>query len=76
MLLPHEVSRLNDEEIAVYVTKLELEMGAVRVQVAQALRLAKEATNGWACYAKRKIERDHIVRLYQEINAVELGTRP
>lgn len=35
-----------------------------------ALRLAKEATNGWACYAKRKIELDEIARLHGEIDAL------
>ena len=33
------------------------------------LRLAKEATNGWACYAKRKIEHEEIARLHREIAA-------
>lgn len=36
----------------------------------EALRLAKEATNGWACYAKRKIEHDEIARLHREIDAL------
>ena len=35
-----------------------------------ALRLAREATNGWACYAKRKIELDEIARLHRELDAV------
>ena len=38
-------------------------------QVATLIRLAKEATNGWACYAKRKIEHDDIARLHREIDA-------
>ncbi len=37
----------------------------------KALRLAREATNGWACYAKRKIEHDAIARLHQEIAMLE-----
>lgn len=32
--------------------------------------LAKEATNGWACYASRKIEHDEIARLHREIDAL------
>jgi hypothetical protein len=35
------------------------------------LRLAKHATNGWACYASRKIEHDEIARLHRDIAAVE-----
>lgn len=34
------------------------------------MKLAKEATNGWACYAKRKIEHDDIARLHREIDAI------
>ncbi len=41
-----------------------------------ALRLAKHATNGWACYAKRKVEHDEIARLHREIDAAyALGAR-
>lgn len=41
-----------------------------RARLAEALRLATEATNGWACYAKRKIEHNDIARLHREISAV------
>ena len=37
----------------------------------RALRLAKEATNGWAVYAKRKAEHDNIAQLHKEIAAIE-----
>jgi hypothetical protein len=37
----------------------------------RALRLAKEATNGWACYAKRKVEHDNIAHLHHEIAELE-----
>lgn len=37
----------------------------------KALKLAKEATNGWACYAKRAIEHDEIARLHREIDALK-----
>lgn len=37
----------------------------------RALRLAKEATNGWACYAKRQAEHDNIAHLHREIAALE-----
>lgn len=41
-----------------------------RARLDSALRLAKEATNGWACYAKRQCEHDDIARLHREISAV------
>jgi hypothetical protein len=41
--------------------------------IAAALRLAMEATNGWACYAKRKIELDEIGRLHRELKALRAG---
>lgn len=34
-----------------------------------ALKLAKEATNGWACYAKRAVEHMEITRLHRQIDA-------
>lgn len=37
----------------------------------RAIRLAKEATNGWACYAKRKAEYENIAHLHREIAALE-----
>lgn len=33
-------------------------------------RLAKEATNGWACYARTNREHDDIARLHKEIDLV------
>lgn len=39
-------------------------------QVEQLRRLAKQATNGWACYAKTKREHDDIARLHGEIDAI------
>jgi hypothetical protein len=54
------------------------ELQAVRTHEAElietltvAVRLAKEATNGWACYAKRKIEHAEIARLHQAIDALD-----
>lgn len=38
-----------------------------------ALRLAAEATNGWACYAKRDIEHREIARLHHAIAALRDG---
>lgn len=40
------------------------------LQEARRLRvLAKEATNGWGCYAKRDVEHTEIARLHREIDA-------
>jgi hypothetical protein len=33
-------------------------------------KLAREATNGWACYARTKREQDEIARLHREIDAI------
>ena len=41
----------------------------------RALRLAKEATNGWGCYAKRKAEHENIAHLHREIAALEREMR-
>jgi hypothetical protein len=46
------------------------DLDKVTAQRDQLLRLAKEATNGWACYATRKIEHDEIARLHREIEGV------
>lgn len=40
------------------------------VRLATALRLAKEATNGWACFARRETEHREIARLHQAIDVV------
>lgn len=44
-------------------------------ELREALRLAKEATNGWACHAKRQIEHDEIARLHREIADLEAAGR-
>ena len=38
---------------------------------ARLLRLAKRAVNGWACYARRKLEHDEIARLHAAIREAE-----
>lgn len=65
--------------IAMLLRELEAlrDAGAARgEQAEQALRLAKEATNGWACYAKRKAEHDEISRLHLEIARLEATPSP
>lgn len=42
-----------------------------RDDISELLRIAKEATNGWACYAKRQIEHDEIARLHAAIAEAE-----
>lgn len=44
-----------------------------RVQCDQALRLARQATKGWACYARTKAERGELARLRAGIDKVEDG---
>ena len=39
----------------------------IREQRDEFIRLVKEATNGWACYAKRHVEHDEIARLHSAI---------
>lgn len=41
--------------------------------VEQALSLARQAVNGWACYAKRQVEHDDIARLHKALDALELA---
>jgi hypothetical protein len=52
--------------------QLRAAMSAVIAQRDELLRIAKGATNGWACYAKRKIEHDEIARLHDAITAVAM----
>jgi len=42
-----------------------------RATLASLRKLAKEATNGWACFAKRKNELDEIGRIHAAIDAVK-----
>jgi hypothetical protein len=51
------------------IVKVEAEVARLREARENLLRLAFEATNGWACYAKRQIELDEIDRLHGEISA-------
>lgn len=50
------------------------EIAEARIQqlteaLAKATTLAKEATNGWACYARTNLEHNEIARLHREIDA-------
>jgi hypothetical protein len=42
---------------------------AADARLQEALSLAKQATNGWACYATREIEHKGISRLHAAIDA-------
>lgn len=61
------------------IAELEAENAASRDAVREsaerlraALRLAKEATNGWACYAKRVSEHNDIARLHRAIATLDV----
>lgn len=43
-------------------------LGKKDEQIARLKTLAKQATNGWACFARRDIEHDEIARLHQAID--------
>jgi hypothetical protein len=37
----------------------------------EARKLARQATNGWACYATREVEHDDIARIHRVLDAME-----
>jgi len=47
----------------------EEEVVRLTTQADTLARLAKEATNGWACFARRKAEFDGIAKLHDDIDA-------
>ena len=49
----------------------EAREAALREALTTTKRLAREATNGWACYAKRKIEHDDISRIHRALDHIE-----
>lgn len=50
---------------------LRATLSALSPHSERAIRLAKEAVNGWACYAKKNVEHDEIARLHSEIANIE-----
>jgi hypothetical protein len=42
-------------------------------QLAAAVKLAREAANGWACYAKRRREHEEITRIHRALDEIELA---
>lgn len=52
----------------------DAEIHRLQEELEKTLRLAKEATNGWACYATRQSEHDEIARLHQAIDAIAVLT--
>jgi hypothetical protein len=58
----------SDSHVPVEAVELLRQVAAQREDLR---RLAREATNGWACYAKRKVEHDEIARLHRAISATE-----
>lgn len=55
------------------VAELESRLTSLTQAQHRLMKLAKEATNGWACYAKGKLEHDEIARLHREIDALADG---
>jgi hypothetical protein len=66
-----EVHRLTDREIA-----LRAERDALKAELATAVRLAREATNGWAAHAIHNREHDEISRLHLAISALSVPALP
>lgn len=50
--------------------KVRIEREQVKLRLATMCRLAKQATNGWASFARSKREHDDITRLHSEIDAL------
>lgn len=48
--------------------RAESALAAARQEVDTLARLSKEATNGWACYARTKLEHSDIARLHKELD--------
>jgi hypothetical protein len=46
---------------------------AAEAKVATLRSLAKRAVNGWACYAKRKLEHEEIAQLHRAIDEATNG---
>jgi hypothetical protein len=61
--LRHVLKKVEASELAARAVKAEATLAAVS-------QLAKEATNGWACYAKSKREHEEIARLHRDLAKV------
>lgn len=59
-----DVEHAAGRELARQLVRMESKNHALEMLLKQALTLATEATNGWACYAKRRAEHDEIARLH------------
>jgi hypothetical protein len=57
------LKKVEASELAARAVKAEATLAAVS-------QLAKEATNGWACYAKSKREHEEIARLHRDLAKV------
>lgn len=75
-VLPYDVDDYTFDAVADIETLIERVVEAANAgrQVLQAQSIAKRAINGWACYAKRKIEHDEIARLHREADALPQPT--
>lgn len=57
------------------VASLSADLARREQEIERLRTLAKEATNGWACYAKSTLERDEIGRLHTEIDRAAADPR-
>lgn len=73
MSLTEMLGRLNESERALKAATDEADKALEfeRQKSARLKTLAKEATNGWACYARTKLEHNDISRLHQALDAFE-----
>lgn len=67
---PNEVIEAYSEDGSLHES-VSREIESLQAALQRALSLARHATNGWACYAKRKPELDEIGRLHRELDAME-----
>ena len=65
-------ARLGQEQIQrrKEVAALTEERDTLRQQIEEALTLARQAVNGWACHARRDIEHNEIARLHKRIDVL------
>lgn len=71
-----EIARFRERAVALgcwNVVRLLDSHEALRTLTGRTKTLAREATNGWACYAKRNIELDEIYRLHRALDAIDFS---
>jgi hypothetical protein len=69
-------SALSLDNVPMLVQNLRAERDALKAELATAVRLAREATNGWAAHASRNREHNEISRLHLAISALNVPAPP